>query len=140
VDAGGDIQTNGLNNEGKKWSVGIKNPWNENENVKVVYLSGEGIATSGTYIRGDHIHNPHTGTKANEIASLTVIGPNVYEADRFATGAFAMGKHAVHYIQNLHDAAALPIEGYMIDHDKNAVATTGFVQYTAEGPERQAAA
>src|SRR5258708_2759823 len=40
VDAGGDIQTNGLNKEGNKWAVGIRNPFNLHENVKVVYLSG----------------------------------------------------------------------------------------------------
>ena len=67
VDAGGDIQTAGLNTDGKPWSVGIKNPLKKpapgqpGEIVKTVQLSGEGIATSGTYIRGEHIYNPKTG-------------------------------------------------------------------------------
>jgi len=58
----------------------------------VVYVTDEGIATSGTYLRGEHIYNPKTGEAASEIVSLTVIGPNIYEADRFATAAFAMVK------------------------------------------------
>jgi thiamine biosynthesis lipoprotein len=126
IDAGGDIQPQG-HGEGNsgKWSVGIKNPWNENENVKVVYVTDEGIATSGTYLRGEHIYNPKTGEAASEIVSLTVIGPNIYEADRFATAAFAMGKNAIHFIESLPG-----FEGYMIDRDKIATMTSGFENYT----------
>lgn len=126
VDAGGDIQTQGHGSKGEKWSVGIKNPWDANENVKVIYVSGEGVATSGTYIRGKHIYNPKTGTAVDEIASLTVIGANIYEADRFATAAFAMGKNAIHFIESLPG-----LEGYMIDNDKIATMTTGFEDYYA---------
>ena len=125
VDAGGDIQPQGHDGNGGKWSVGIKNPWNANENVKIVYVTTEGVATSGTYIRGEHIYNPKTGAAANEIVSLTVIGPNIYEADRFATAAFAMGKNAIHFIESLPG-----FEGYMIDNDKIATMTTGFEKYT----------
>ncbi len=132
VDAGGDIQTSGMNAEGEKWVVHIKNPWNNDETMKVVCLSGEGIATSGTHIRGDHIYNPRTGAKASEIASLTVIGPNVYEADRFATGAFAMGNNAISYIENLRDMASFPLEGYAIDNKKIVTMTNGFAKYVAE--------
>lgn len=128
IDAGGDIQPYGTNEKGKAWAVGIKNPWNEVENVKVVYAgSNEGIATSGTYIRGEHIYNPHTGSPANTIISLTVIGPNIYEADRFATAAFAMGKGAIQCIESLPG-----FEGYMINNDKMATMTSGFEKYTDE--------
>jgi thiamine biosynthesis lipoprotein len=55
IDAGGDIQPHGRNEDGGKWTVGVKNPFNEIENVKVIYVDEEGVATSGTYIRGLHI-------------------------------------------------------------------------------------
>ena len=42
VEAGGDIQTKGHNKEGKKWSVGIRNPFNRDENVKIVYIEDKG--------------------------------------------------------------------------------------------------
>jgi thiamine biosynthesis lipoprotein len=126
IDAGGDIQPCGTNEKGKAWVVGIKNPWNEAENVKVVHANhNEGVATSGTYIRGEHIYDPHTGRPANTIISLTVIGPNIYEADRFATAAFAMGKEAIRFIESLPG-----FEGYMIDNDKMATMTSGFEKYT----------
>lgn len=126
VDAGGDIQPRGENADGKEWSVGVKNPWNQNENVKTVYVTNEGVATSGTYIRGLHIYNPLNGNKpVDEVVSLTVIGPNIYEADRFATAAFAMGKAGINFIESVPG-----LEGYLIDKNKVATMTSGFERYT----------
>jgi FAD:protein FMN transferase len=125
VDAGGDIQPHGKNAEGKLWAVGIKNPFNEVENVRVVYVGTEGVATSGTYIRGLHIYNPRGAHEpVSGIVSLTVIGPNIYEADRFATAAFAMGADGINFIEGLDG-----FEGYIIDKDKVATMTTGWGKY-----------
>ena len=72
------------------------------EHVKVLALTDQGIATSGTAIRGQHIYNPHQpDASIQDIVSLTVIGPNIYEADRFATAAFAMGKEGIRFIANV---------------------------------------
>ena len=127
IDAGGDIQPHGHNADSTRWAVGIKNPFNQNENVKVVYVGEEGVATSGTYIRGNHIYNPRGGNApVNAIASLTVIGPNIHDADRFATAAFAMGMDGIRFIEGLPG-----YEGYMIDKDGIATMTIGFEKYTA---------
>lgn len=128
VDAGGDIQVKGTNLHGKKWKIGIRNPKNRQEIVKIIYVTNKGVATSGTYIRGQHIYNPHQPEqKLNNIISLTVIGPNIYEADRFATAAFAMGRKGIKFIENLRG-----FEGYMIDNKESATFTTGFNNYTSE--------
>lgn len=128
VDAGGDIQVSGFNSKGEAWKIGIKNPFNEKEIIKVVYVREEGVATSGTYIRGQHIYNPHTGKqKIDEIVSLTVIGPNIYEADRFATAAFAMESEGINFIEELPG-----FEGYMINKNGIATFTSGFNKYTKE--------
>ncbi|HEY9152217.1 MAG TPA: FAD:protein FMN transferase [Anaerolineales bacterium] len=125
VDAGGDIQANGKNSQGEKWRVGIRNPFNMDEIVKVISVSDCGVATSGTYVRGQHIYNPmNAGQTITDILSLTVIGPDVYEADRFATAAFAMGRSGIDFIEYLPG-----FEGYMIDKDKQATFTTSFVRY-----------
>lgn len=127
VDAGGDIQPHGRNAGGDKWAVGIKNPFAQHENIKVVYVSAEGVATSGTYIRGRHIYDPHGGgNPVDDIVSLTVIGPNIHDADRFATAAFAMGAEGIKFIEALRG-----YEGYIIDRNKVATMTTGFEAYTA---------
>ena len=53
VDAGGDIELAGKNADGKDWLVGIRNPFALGEVVKVLELSDRGVATSGTYVRGE---------------------------------------------------------------------------------------
>ena len=125
VEIGGDIEVEGNNGKGEKWSIGIRNPFKREEVVKIVNLSGVGIATSGTAVRGSHIYDPKGKRSATEIVSLTVIGPNIYEADRFATAAFAMGKRGIEFIERLPG-----FEGYMIDLDGIATYTSGFAKYT----------
>jgi len=128
VEAGGDIQTFGTNPDGRQWRIGIRNPFNPAEIVKLIYVGDCGVATSGTYIRGQHIYNPKSGVPlASEVVSLTVIGPDVYEADRFATAAFAMGRDGISFI------ASLPgFEGYQIDQTGRATFTHGFERATRD--------
>lgn len=121
IDAGGDVQVSGKNHEGKDWVIGIQNPFNLREIIKIIRLDNRGVATSGTYIRGNHIYNPHYKNALEEVISLTVIGPNVYEADRFATAAFAMGRIGIYFIEKLAG-----FEGYMIDKKGIATMTSGF--------------
>lgn len=126
VDAGGDIEAAGTNSQGQSWRVGIRNPFNIHEIVKVLAVSNCGVATSGTYIRGNHIYDPQDQERPlNEVVSLTVIGPNVYDADRFATAAFAMGRAGITFIESL-----VGFEGYMIDRQRQATFTSGFGRYT----------
>ncbi|MDD5318794.1 MAG: FAD:protein FMN transferase [Candidatus Pacebacteria bacterium] len=126
VDVGGDIQSHGLNGQGKEWSIGIRHPFKPADIIKVIYPHHKGVATSGTSVRGQHIYNPHMPEKKLlDIVSLTVIGPNILEADRFATAAFAMGKEGINFIEKL-----VGFEGYAIDHTGMATMTTNFEHYT----------
>ncbi len=127
VEAGGDIQVYGLNDKHEAWKVGIKNPFNGKENIKILYLkNNEGVATSGSYERGGHIYNPkNRQAQLAEIVSLTVVGQNIYEADRFATAAYAMQKEGIDFIENLPG-----FEGYSIDKNGIATMTGNFEQYT----------
>jgi len=127
VDAGGDIQAHGHNAQGSDWSVGIRHPFEPDRIVKVLFPRGKGIATSGNYVRGDHIYDPHSGARpADEIVSLTVIGPDVLEADRFATAAFAMGRAGIGFIENLPG-----FEAYLIDRQGVATMTSRFKDFTS---------
>lgn len=123
VDAGSDIQVNGKNTQGKKWRIGIKNPFNVSQIIKVLEIESQGVATSGNYLRGEHIYNPKRDTQ-KEIVSLTAVGPNIYEADRFATPAFAMGREGINFIEKLPG-----FEGYMIDKKGLGTETSGFHKY-----------
>ncbi len=124
VEAGGDIQVRGESPDGP-WRVGIRDPFSLGKIVKIITLKDQGIATSGTYIRGQHIYNPFDPDKPiTEIVSLTVIGPSVFDADRFATAAFAMERAGIEFIEGLDG-----FEGYMIDRHGIATMTTHFPSY-----------
>jgi thiamine biosynthesis lipoprotein len=126
LDVAGDIQPKGADSEGRPWTIGIRNPFNRREIVKVLYPGERGVATSGTYIRGQHIYNPHQpGERLDEVVSLTVVGPNVYDADRFATAAFAMERGGIAFIEELEG-----FEGYSIDSKGLATMTSGFEALT----------
>jgi thiamine biosynthesis lipoprotein len=125
VDAGGDIQSKGVNSAGRPWRIGVRNPFEPAGIVKVVIPDGRGVATSGTYARGDHIYVPGRPEQAiDDVVSLTVIGPNILEADRFATAAFAMGRAGIAFIENMPG-----LEGYEVLADRTAIATTGFANF-----------
>ena len=127
IDIGSDIQVDGKNEVGENWAIGIKNPFNpDKEIIKIVYLTNCGVATSGKYAKGNHIYNPNDSLDTlNEIVSVTVIAKNIYEADRFATAVFAMGKDGINYLEDKNG-----LEGYVIDKNGIATMTSGFEQYT----------
>ena len=127
VDAGGDVQASGVSEDATPWRVGIRSPFHLGEIIKVLEPAGAGVATSGSTIRGAHIWNPHAPqVKLDDVLSITVIGPNILEADRFATAAFAMGRDGVNFIE------ALPgFEAYQVDALGEATLTSGFRKFEA---------
>lgn len=128
VDAGGDIQSHGSNARGEAWTVGIRSPFQIGEVIKTVAPRGRGVATSGTSARGQHIYNPRQPAQPiDEIMSLTIIGPDVLEADRFATAAFAMGNAGIHFVEQLDG-----FEGYVVDASGVATWTSGFGAFVSQ--------
>ncbi len=127
VDAGGDVQTSGKDATGAEWSAGIVNPFDAGAMVKIVYPHGGAIATSGSYVRGNHIYDPHNPSRAlDDIVSLTVVGPDIYAADLFATIAFAMGPDGIYFIDQTPG-----VEGYAISRDGIGTETSHFERYTS---------
>ena len=119
------------NEKGENWRVGIKNPFKQDEIVKIIRLENKGIATSGLYIRGNHIYNPHKPDETiTGIASFTVVAPTVYDADRFATAAFAMGEKGIQFIEKLPG-----YDGYMIDQHGIATMTSRFERFVIKNAE-----
>lgn len=129
IEIAGDIETSGKNSKNEPWRIGIQNPLSKREEiVKTLSVTGAGVATSGTAIQKQHIYNPFDKeVLLDEIVSLTVIGPNIYEADRFATAAFAMGRAGIEFIERLEG-----FEGYQIDRNGIAIMTSGFNNYTVQ--------
>ena len=127
IDAGGDVQAQGVSQDGSPWRIGIRSPFQLTEIVKVLEPGQFGVATSGSTIRGAHIWNPHVPEeKLDDVLSITVIGPDVLEADRFATAAFAMGPKGAGFIESL-----LGFEAYQVDALGQATLTSGFRKFEA---------
>jgi len=98
-----DVQVNGAGDiivRGPKKSVGVVNPDNRQEVVKVFGLQDCAIATSGDYERGGHIRDPFTGTVAIGARSATVIGPDGGLADALATALMVAGEDGVEWFGN----------------------------------------
>lgn len=125
VEAGGDIQTHGTTEAGEPWSVGIRSPFTFEDIIKVVQLSGQGIATSGAYIRGDHIYDGRNpARKLEEIVSVSVIADDIVDADRFATAAYAMGREGIYFLEETDG-----VEAYVVDAQGLATQTSGFGRF-----------
>jgi thiamine biosynthesis lipoprotein len=99
INAGGDIALGGHNHDGAPWRIGIRRP---DADAVALVLSGEGrlgIATSGSYERGAHIHDPRVDLPSTEVAAVTVVGPSIAEADAFATTVYVMGVEGLAWLQ-----------------------------------------
>ena len=95
INFAGDLALRGGFNDGgviKPWSIGISNPDNTKEVVKVVEIFDGAIATSGDYERGAHIHDPYTNMIGIGARSASVIGPDAGLCDALATALMVAGK------------------------------------------------
>jgi thiamine biosynthesis lipoprotein len=86
----------------------------------VVDLPEGAVATSGTAERGAHVLNPHTGGAAIELASVTIVGPDLTVADVYATAALAMGSRAPAWLADLDGLAS-----YVVDAGGNEWSSPG---------------
>lgn len=100
LNAGGDLFARGRFHE-ETWNVGIANPKNEEENIFVISLQDEALATSGSYRRKwdilqetyHHLVNGTTNTNSDTYyESVSVQTSSVLLADTFATTAFLLGE------------------------------------------------
>jgi FAD:protein FMN transferase len=121
VDAGGDVQTRGLSSTGQPWRVGVRHPVERDKLACVLLVSGSAVATSGTYEKGEHIIDPHTGEPAAALLSFTVVGPDILQTDVFATAGFAMGMAGLEFVRKTPG-----YEAFAIDRQLRAWSTPGF--------------
>jgi len=119
VDAGGDVYARGGRADGEPWRVGIRHPIHPQDVVRVVVGFDLAVATSGTYQKGEHIWN--RVVEAQPLLSFSVVGPDIVEADVFATAGFALGLAGLNLIES-----KAGFEAYAIDASLIARWTSGF--------------
>jgi thiamine biosynthesis lipoprotein len=96
ISAISSVETIGFRGDGGKWRVGVQNPKNPDEMIKIANLSGEAMGVSGdyqTYVVVDgkkyhHILNPKTGYPGDTISMLVVITSDSFFADLYSTALF----------------------------------------------------
>jgi thiamine biosynthesis lipoprotein len=103
VNAAGDIASIGSLGHGEPFRIGIADPFSPRHLAEVAYLTGA-IATSGTYERGTHLIDPHSGRPMARAASASVTGPDLGLADALATALAIAGSPGLDVIA--------PLEGY----------------------------
>ena len=74
------------------WKIGVVNPDNRQEVLRIFEINDGAIATSGTYERGAHIFDPAMGTIAIGAKSATVLGPDGGLTDALATALMVAGE------------------------------------------------
>lgn len=126
VNGGGDVCARGGPDPGRGWSVAITHPLRRDGFAAVVEVRDGAVATSGTTERGLHVVNPFTGRPATQLASVTVVGPDLTRADAYATAALAMGDAAREWFDEIADYEALAIAP-----DGVGWATPGFTSIAA---------
>lgn len=100
VNAGGDIAISGPRADGTSWQIGITDPFHPDQEIETLYLNACGVATSGKDRRRwtrngtlqHHIIDPFTGRPAEtDLVRVTVVAPNVMEAEAAAKTIFILG-------------------------------------------------
>ena len=110
VNAGGDMRMRGEPEPGRLWQVGIAHPLVRDALCAVLSVGDGAVATSGTAERGAHVFDPDTGRAALDLASVTVLGPDLATADAYATGALARGLSAPGWLSGLDGYEALVVD------------------------------
>jgi len=114
--------------------VGVQDPLNPGEDLKVVGLIGGGIATSGREYRRwnkdgiwkHHIIDPRTGLPADtNVLSATVIAPNILEAETAAKVVLISGSQAGLAWLEAHP----PLAGLLVLEDGQKIYSYGFENY-----------
>lgn len=126
VNAGGDIALRGEIRPGEPWRVGIRHPDLPDRSAAVLHGAGRlAIATSATYERGAHIIDPASGEPTADLASVTIVGPDLTFADAYATAVFVMGLDGLNWLVERHTDYA----GFVITRDGTAISTPSFAPH-----------
>ncbi len=99
INASGDMNAWGHQNDGQEWKIAITNPLDPSKSYGMLPLKKGAVVTSGNYEnyvvldgkRYSHIIDPRTGYPTSGILSVTMFAPSAELADAMATSVFVMG-------------------------------------------------
>lgn len=140
----GDICAMGERAPGVAWRVGVQDPRDPDNPaaiLTVLELTNRSVSTSGNYqryveIQGkkySHIVDPRTGWTADNVPSVTVIGPDTVTTDILGTALSVLGvEEGLKLVESMPDVEALFI---IFDESDKPIMTRSsrFVRFEAKG-------
>ncbi|CAM2821323.1 FAD:protein FMN transferase [Flavobacterium frigoris] len=127
INAAGDLATWGTQINGNPWRIGVNNPLETGETIKILEFStNNAVTTSGNYEkyaeienkRYSHIINPKTGYPSTELISVTIIGKNAEMCNGFSTSIMVLG-----LVKGLELIEKYPDYQYLIVNSKENIIT-----------------
>ena len=110
INGGGDVLVVADPAVDEPWRVGVSTGAGEGGLAGVITGHNFCVATSGNTERRGEIRNPFTGSPSLTWATFSVAGPDITEADAFATAAVAMGRPAVAWLERLPGYEAIAVD------------------------------
>ncbi|MFG1954635.1 FAD:protein FMN transferase [Micromonospora sp. NPDC048830] len=104
---GADLVVRGHAPHGGPWRVAVHHPTDARRTPLVLEMTAGAVGTSGVTGRRGHVVDPHTGEPADQLASATVIGPDLAVADAYATALYAAGPTGLVWFRGGSDYRAL---------------------------------
>jgi thiamine biosynthesis lipoprotein len=121
INAGGDVALRGAPLPDLTWRVGVRDPDDPSRVCAVVSPPGPGaVASSGSYERGAHVIDPSTGAPTADVASVTIVGPDLGLADAYATAVYVLGLEGLRWLDQQPG-----YHGLVVTHDGQLHATAG---------------
>jgi len=129
---GGNVLTIGNKPDGNAWNIGIQDPLGQRDQniVGAARVSDQAVVTSGIYERGfdvdgvryHHILDTSTGWPVqNELAGVSIIAADAFDADALSTTVFAMGvEKGTAFIEGLEG-----VEAIFVTRDDTVTWTSG---------------
>ena len=143
----GDIYALGHREDGRPWRVGIQDPREPDSPgalLSILELSDMAVSTSGNYqrfveIQGrrySHIVDPRAGLTANDVPSVTVIGPNTLTTDILGTALSVLGvEEGAALVESMPGVEAMFVT-FDAKEEPGVTRTTGFSRYEAAPEQR----
>jgi len=135
INASGDMNTWGVQPDGKPWKVGITNPVNKEKVFSWFNLTDDAVVTSGNYekyvkfngITYTHIIDPRTGYPAHGIYSATIFSKSAELSDALATSIFVMGVDTgLDFINQLNGVECVIVDENLKLHFSNKLKTKAY--------------